>query len=59
MPLGLSDWFLVVTFSFLALHFVMDVRSMVLAVHHPKDLAITTVTVVVFVGHIITAHAGL
>lgn len=59
MVLSLSDTLLALTVGFLVLHFLMDVRSMVLAVRHPKDLALTTATVVVFLGHIITAHMGL
>jgi hypothetical protein len=50
---GLTDGLLVLAGVFLVAHLLADVRSMALAVHHPKDLLWTTATLVALVGHLI------
>ena len=57
--MSVSDGLFWLGVAFLIVHVLMDLRSMVLSVRHPKDMAWSVATVAVFIGHFITAHMGL
>lgn len=54
--MSLSDVLLFVTVLFLAGHLLLDIRVMVKAVGHRRDMLLTTLTIVFLVGHLITDY---
>ncbi len=54
--MNLSDALLYVTVLFLAGHLMMDIRAMVVAVGHRRDMFLTTLTIVFLIGHLITDY---
>ena len=54
--ISLSDGLLYVTVLFLAGHLMMDMRALVLAVGHRRDMLLTTLTIVFLIGHLVTDY---
>ncbi len=54
--MSLSDGLLYVTVLFLAGHLVLDIRTLMMAVGHRRDMLLTTLTIVFLIGHLITDY---
>lgn len=54
----MTDGLLWLAGAFLVAHVVLDLRSMAQAVNHPKDLALTIITLGVLCGHLILDYAN-